>query len=44
MVNGIELTVADALVTDSGRSIARIDAEKCRKCGYGVFILIHTLK
>ena len=30
MVNGIELTVADALVTDSGRSIARIDA-KSRK-------------
>ncbi len=26
MANGIELTVADALVTDSGRSIARIDA------------------
>ncbi|MEM3839375.1 MAG: CDC48 family AAA ATPase [Candidatus Micrarchaeaceae archaeon] len=26
MVNGIELTVADALVTDSGRSIARIDS------------------
>ena len=30
MVNGIELTVADALVTDSGRSIARIDS-KSRK-------------
>ncbi|MDE1860695.1 MAG: CDC48 family AAA ATPase [Candidatus Micrarchaeota archaeon] len=30
MSNGIELTVADALVTDSGRSIARIDS-KSRK-------------
>ncbi len=30
MPNGIELTVADALVTDSGRSIARIDS-KTRK-------------
>ncbi len=30
MVNGIELTVADALVTDSGRGIARIDS-KSRK-------------
>ncbi len=30
MANGIELTVADALVTDSGRSIARIDS-KSRK-------------
>ncbi len=27
MPNGIELTVADALVTDSGRSIARIDSQ-----------------
>jgi len=30
MANGIELTVADALVTDSGRGIARIDS-KSRK-------------
>ena len=30
MTNGIELTVADALVTDSGRGIARIDS-KSRK-------------
>ena len=30
MVNGIELTVAGALVTDDGRGIARIDS-KARK-------------
>jgi len=30
MANGIELSVADALVTDSGRGIARIDS-KSRK-------------
>lgn len=30
MANGVELTVADALVTDSGRSIARIDAKSRR--------------
>ena len=30
MVNGIELTVSDALITDSGRGFARLDS-KSRK-------------
>ena len=33
MVNAIELTVADALVTDSGRSIARIDSKSRQALG-----------
>ncbi len=35
MPNSIELTVADALVTDSGRSIARIDSKSRNALGLG---------
>ncbi|MCL5412923.1 MAG: CDC48 family AAA ATPase [Candidatus Marsarchaeota archaeon] len=35
MANSIELTVADALVTDSGRSIARLDSKSRAALGIG---------